>query len=165
MLIECPHCFTRVLPRADGECPACQQNTQSVRDIDRQFKTVTVGETSAMPDHCSTCMLPETRLVRVTRSRVIWGAAGDSGVAAVVATVIRLLLGGIHFLFHLMTSERDSGSQKVVVQMRHCRECSRRQPLEPTFVNYDAYTMKFIVHREFAHEFVAMNVPESNAAD
>lgn len=110
-----------------------------------------------MPDHCCTCMLPETRLVRVTRSRVVWGSPGDSGVAAVVATVIKLLLGGIHFLLHALASEKSSGSQKVVVQMRHCRECSRRQPLEPTFVNYDAYTMKFIVHRDFAGLFGELN--------
>ena len=42
MLTECPHCFTRVLPRPDGQCPACQQSTVDVRDADREFMMVTV---------------------------------------------------------------------------------------------------------------------------
>ncbi len=157
MLTECPHCFTRVLPRPDSQCPACQQDTRSVRDADREFVTVTVRENSTMPDHCCSCMLPERRLVRISRSRVVWGSGDDGGIGAAAALVLQALAGGVHFLIHALFSEKGSGSQKVVVQVRQCGECSRRQVLEPVFVNYDAYTMKFIVHRDFARMFDELN--------
>ena len=157
MLTECPHCFTRVLPKPDGQCPACQKSTVDVRDADREFTTVTVRENSNIPDYCCSCMLPERRLVRVVRSRVVWGASEDSGVGAAAAIALRLLIGGFSFLVHLLHSEKRSGSQKVVVRVRQCRECSRHQPLEPTFVNYDAYSMKFVVHRDFAKMFGEQN--------
>jgi hypothetical protein len=53
MLTECPHCFTRVLPKPDGQCPACQQSTLNVRDADREWMTATVRENSRMPDYCT----------------------------------------------------------------------------------------------------------------
>jgi hypothetical protein len=162
MLTECPHCFTRVLPKPDGQCPGCQQSTLNVRDADREWMTATVRENSRMPDYCCTCMLPELRLVRVSRSRVVWGSSDDSGLGAAAAFVLHLLIGGLSFLIHLLHSEKRSGSQKVVVQVRQCRACSRRQPLEPVFVNFDGYSMKFVVHRDFARLFGELNaVPES----
>jgi hypothetical protein len=157
MLTECPHCFTRVLPRPDGQCPACQQSTVDVRDADREFRTVTVRESSHMPDFCCSCMLPERRLVRIARSRVVWGSGGDSGAAAVVAMVLHGLLGGLTGFVRMLHSDKSSGAQKVVVQVRQCRPCSRRLPLEPVFVNYDGYNMKFVVHRDFAKMFGELN--------
>ena len=157
MLTECPHCFTRVLPRPDGQCPACQQSTIDVRDADREFMTVTVREDSRMPDFCCTCMLPEQRLVRIARSRVVWGSGGDTGAAAVVAMVLHGLLGGLAGFVAMLHSDKRSGSQKVIVRVRQCRPCSRRLPLEPVFVNYDGYYMKIVVHRDFAKMFGELN--------
>ncbi len=161
MLTECPHCFTRVLPKPDGQCPACQQSTLDVRDADREWMTVTVRENSQMPDYCCICMLPERRLVRLVRSRVVWGSKDDSGVLAAVVLALHVLVHPLAFLFHLLHAEKRSGSQFVVVRVRQCRECSRRQPLEPTFVNFDGYSMKLVVHRDFAKLFTELNaVPE-----
>ncbi len=157
MLTECPHCFTRVLPRPDGQCPACQKSTIDVRDADREFITITVRENCQMPDFCCTCLLPERRLVRISRSRVVWGSADDGGVGAAAAFVLQALVGGVHFLLHALLSDKRSGSQKVVVRVRHCRQCSRRQPLEPVFVNYDGYYMKIIVLRDLAEMFRDLN--------
>src|SRR5579864_8398637 len=157
MLTECPHCFTRVLPKPDGQCPACQQSTMNVRDADREFMTVTVRENSQMPDFCCTCMLSELRLVRVARSRVVWRSVDGTGVTAALVFVFHWLFHGIGFLLHLLDPQKRSGSQKVVVRVRQCQECSRRQPLEPVLVNYDAYSMKFVVHKDFAKLFAQLN--------
>lgn len=161
MLPEFPHCFTRVLPRPDGQCPSCQQSTLSIRDADREFVTVTVRENSQMPDFCCTCMIPERRLVRVAQSRVVWGSSDDSGVATAALFVAHVLIGGFTFLIQLLHSDKRSGSQKVVVRVRQCRECSRRQPLEPVFVNHDGYSVKFVVRHDFATMFAEVNhVPD-----
>jgi hypothetical protein len=145
-----------VLPRPDGQCPSCQQNTQSVRDADREFVTVTVREKSIMPDYCCTCMLPEQRLVRVARSRLVWGRP-DTSFGAAAINAVRLLLGGLFFLIHRLSAEKQWGEQEVVVNMRQCRECSRNKPLDPILVNFDAYTMKFVVQRDFARMFGELN--------
>jgi hypothetical protein len=71
--------------------------------------------------------------------------------------ILHGLLGGLTALIHLLHSDKGSGSQKVVVRVRQCRPCSRRQPLEPEFVNYDGYNMKFVVHRDFAKMFGELN--------
>jgi hypothetical protein len=159
MLTECPHCFTRVLPRPDGQCPACQQSTLNVRDADREWMTVTVRENSQMPDYCCLCMLPESRLVSVVRSRVVWGTKDDSGFGVAATLALHLLIGGLSFLIHSLHAEKRSGAQMVVVRVRQCRACSRREPLEPTFVNFDSYSMKFVVHRDFAKLFGELNAP------
>jgi hypothetical protein len=96
MLTECPHCFTRVLPRPDGECPSCQQNTRDVRDADGEITTVIVRENSRMPDYRCTCMLPERRLVRVARSRLVWGRGRDTSFGAAAAFALQLFVGGLH---------------------------------------------------------------------
>jgi hypothetical protein len=157
MLIECPHCFTRVLPRRDGECPSCQRNTLNVRDADRKRVAVIVRENSKMPDYCCTCTLPERRLVRVARSRLVWGSRRDTSFGAAAVSALQLLAGGLHFLIHRLHSDKQSGEQEVVVRMRQCRECSRETPLDPIFVNFDAYTMKFVVPRDFARMFGELN--------
>ena len=164
MLTECPHCFTRVLPKPDGQCPACQRNTLEVREVDREFITVTVREDSAMPDYCCTCVLPERRLVRISHSRVVWGSGDEGGIGAAAAVALQALAGGVHFLFHAFFSEKRSGSQKVAVSVRQCRECSRRHPLEPVLVNYDAYAIKFVVHRDFARMFGELNSPAGQSS-
>jgi hypothetical protein len=135
-----------------------------VREADREFVTVTVRENSTMPDYCCTCMLAERRLVRVTRSRLIWGSRRDASFGAAAAFALQLLAGGLHFLIGRLHSEKAGGEQEVVVKMRQCRECSRRLPLDPTLVNFDAYTMKFVVQRDFARMFGELNGNESTSA-
>jgi hypothetical protein len=157
MLVECPHCFTRVLPRPDGQCPSCQQSTQSIRDADRESVTVIVRENSQMPDFCCTCMIPERRLVRVVRSRDVPGTsdvAGSIGVRFALQLLLPLIGDIIHIAFG---APKSSNSQAVVVRVRQCRECSRHQPLEPVFVNFDGYNMKFVAHRNFAKLFTELN--------
>jgi hypothetical protein len=102
-------------------------------------------------------MLPEQRLVRIARSRIVWSSGGDEWFGAIAALLVHALIGPITFLARLLHSEKRSGSQKVVVRVRQCRPCSRRQPLEPAFVNYDGYNMKFVVHRDFAKMFCELN--------
>lgn len=109
-------------------------------------------------------MLPEQRLVRVARSRLVWGSRPDTSFGAAAAFALQLIVGGLHYMIHLLHSDKEGGEQAVVVKMRQCRECSRHKPLEPILVNFDAYTMKFVVLRDFARMFGELNGDESTSA-
>ena len=145
MLTECPHCFTRVLARPDGQCPSCQQSMLNVRGAQREFMTVTVGENSQMPDYCCILHDPRTTVGACCTLARRLGGPGDSGIWAVAAFLLHGVVGVLSLLMQVLHSDKQSGSQMVVVRIRQCRECSRRQPLEPVFVNYDGYNMKFVV--------------------
>jgi hypothetical protein len=160
MLTECPHCFTRVLPRPDGQCPACQKSTVNVSDAERKNATVIVTEKSKMPEFCCMCMVPERRTIRLARSRDVTISSKESSEGAIAVMLLYVLLGAFAFVLHalhLLLGWKSPDSQRVVVRVRQCRACSHRRPLDPIFVNFDAYTMKFVVHRDFAKLFEELN--------
>jgi hypothetical protein len=53
MIADCPHCFLRVLPSADGFCPSCGQNT--LHEPSRPLVAVTISTTTRFPQNCHRC--------------------------------------------------------------------------------------------------------------
>ena len=55
MLTTCPHCFTRVIPKADGTCPACQRNVNDPRGADATRTSLRVSQGDVLPAVCCEC--------------------------------------------------------------------------------------------------------------
>lgn len=159
MMTECPHCFTRVLPRRNGECPACQKDTTAKSSA--EVVPIIYGEQSHSPYFCCTCALPTTRLVKVRHKLALQAPTGR-----------RFSLNLILVLAHLMTelmilvvefiAKRSGGARdisEVIIRICQCRDCSKRFPIEPLGMDFDAGLMRLAVHRDFARYF-----EEENAA-
>ncbi len=55
MIVECPHCHTRVLPKADNICPACRENILDTHDVDPNMVSLSVRESQDLPPYCYRC--------------------------------------------------------------------------------------------------------------
>jgi hypothetical protein len=74
MLIDCPHCYTRVVPKVDGTCPACQKDTNDLAGADLSRTSIRVGQGDVLPSVCCDCGYQTQRRVRVYRNN-----QGDKG--------------------------------------------------------------------------------------
>jgi len=169
MAVDCPHCFTYVVPKADGHCPACQQDTRDVGAWEREHTTVVIGEHSHLPEICCDCGVPARRIVRVKRSKpnkdeaVTEYVESQSAALLVLLLVLRVLLGPFAAIISQFV-----GSQRnwlhVSVSIVQCSECAESGPPEPLRVDHQLFTMRFVVHRNFSQKFNKLNAMRGAAA-
>ncbi len=60
IIVDCPKCKTRVIPKSDGTCPSCQHNISQVKPIERR----------QIEDFATTAEIALDRPVRTPRKRV-----------------------------------------------------------------------------------------------
>ncbi len=163
MLTECPHCFTLVLPKGDGQCPACQRNARQASGPDPELVTLSIGEQSEIPDLCCHCGLPTRRMKRVKR----WKPAENAQQTAGFWILVTFLFGGLGSALAALqraTGGRYSG-HSVVVRIGQCPECAAVGPPEPLQVDHEHFTMRFLVHRDFARQFERLNGSSAGTPD
>lgn len=155
----CPYCFTKVVQRPDGTCPACSQdmNNVSPEALNRELLQIRVGD--PVPDVCCRCGEYSTRKVSVS--------IYPDGTSEVNAT--RKYFGRLFHEFLTYASSRQSllrtmmtGDDSVTVgqvganvMMTQCRRCARVVEIEAHTVDYFGGQFHFVVHREYAREFRA----------
>jgi hypothetical protein len=160
MIIECPHCFTFVLPKPHGECPACQCNTRDLRDADEDLASVVISEHSPLPDICCQCGVMTRRVVKVLGSKPVDGfvpAGHTEGRFRPMLVLLHFLFAPVGAIFAHHLNEGPSGWNHVQISMSQCDECAECGPPQPLRVDHEQYTMRFAVHREFAHQFERLN--------
>jgi hypothetical protein len=158
-MIDCPHCFLRVIPMKGGVCPSCHGDTTVARTDGRQLLEVT--EKANLPKLCCTCAKSCERQIRLKSIRSIQGEkvirqdAGELSLA-----FLWFFLGWFSLALKFassMTSSRDGREVVVEVLVPQCLACSNGAPLEPIRVDYDFFRMDLAVAREFADEFRKLN--------
>jgi hypothetical protein len=149
-VVECPHCFTRVIPKADGLCPACQQDTrQSGEAADRALIRVAQGD--VLPPVCCDCGCETDRYVTV-RAKTSRRADRDTDFAA-EDVVFTILLGWLFFLLRPFT-RRIAATETIQVKMPQCPPCGKRGLPTPRYVDFDRATVTFLVHRNLKDQTV-----------
>jgi hypothetical protein len=131
MIIECPHCHTRVLPKADNICPACRENILDTQDVDPNTVSLTVRESQDLPPYCYLCNSYTERYVKIE---------GDP--EATWETMIRTLVP--HW-----KRQTDEATTNVFINLPQCEACAEREEPTPLYVDYDEQTMTFVVHQGF----------------
>jgi hypothetical protein len=163
MEVECPHCFTLVSPAADGECPACRENTRVTSGQDPDRVTLTVGEHSQSPDVCCDCGLPTRRTTHVKRWKPPENAQYADGFL-IVGVLLFGWLGSALAALHRIIRGRFGG-QTVVVRIAQCHECVTSGAPDPLRVDHEHFTMRFLVHRDFARQFERLNGSSAGTPD
>lgn len=146
MMLDCPHCYRRVLPLTNGECPICHRDTSETRGTDNSKTRVCLTEKSVLPDVCASCGGYATRRVAVKARGLNTGSndLAGSGNTVRIPGLIGLLLG-IFF-------KRDGtvGKASMQILLPQCDQCYGVQKMEPDLVDFERYESWFVVHRNFA---------------
>jgi hypothetical protein len=140
MLINCPHCYTRIVPKSDGSCPACQKNTQDTTGLDVSRTSIHVSQGDILPAVCCDCGQPTSRTVAVYRK----SSGGDEPSTALGLAIIVL----VSWLAGLLLLLRGAANKSVAqVKIPQCEACAERGSPEPRFVDFANARMTFIVHK------------------
>ena len=125
MLIECPHCHKRVIPKANNICPACREDMSDMEGVDPNQTSLTIHESEELPSYCYSCNMYTERQIRLS---------GDQESA----------LGTIFFGLN-----RPEDTSNVIIYLPQCEVCSELNEPEIVDVDYEHQTMTIIVHRGF----------------
>jgi hypothetical protein len=133
-IVECPHCYTRVLPLANNICPACQNNIFDMQDVDPNQVSLSLHESEELPAFCYSCNQYTERHVRVSGDK-------ESDLEKVIL--------GLGILFTRPSKRTEVGTTNVIIYLPQCEQCGEYNNPEPIDVDYERQTMTFIVQRGF----------------
>jgi hypothetical protein len=137
MLTECPHCFTSVLTKADGTCPACLANASDISGVDANMTKGTLRSGAEnLPPVCVSCGANTKRTTAFDRTapNPQFSPSGFS------------IFGLVRFL------DRVSGRtvQQIALNVPQCEEClSAGKKLRIHHLDFENALATFIVHRNF----------------
>ena len=53
--VECPHCYTKVIPLAHNICPACRSDMSDLEGVDPNRGAFVIHESEELPTYCFSC--------------------------------------------------------------------------------------------------------------
>lgn len=125
VFVECPHCYTKILPLADNTCPASQGDLSNLDGVDTNKVSFLIYESEKLPPYCYSCNQYTEQEVRVS---------GDQE-----SILSKFLEGDV-------SPEQTSN---VIIFLPQCEICAELEDPEPVEVDYELQTMTFVVHRGF----------------
>ena len=142
IFVECPHCYTKILPLADNTCPACQGDLSNLAGIDPNRVSFLIYESEKLPPYCYSCNQYTEQEVRVS---------GDQE-----SILSRFLEGNV-------LPEQTSN---VIIFLPQCESCAEIEDPEPVEVDYELQTMTFVVHTGFRDRAIQFReASDQNEAD
>ncbi|MBI3866234.1 MAG: hypothetical protein HY290_30510 [Planctomycetia bacterium] len=124
-----------------------------MRGLDQDLTTVVLGEASRVPEICCSCGLATRRRILVKQWKPVGGDhpdAADDGQIGAFAMVFNALFGLFGGLFlHAFLKRSPHNRQWVCVPIMQCEACSENGPPQPLRVDFEYFTMRFVVHRNF----------------
>ena len=124
LIVECPHCHIRVIPKPDHTCPNCHEDVADMTGVDPNQVTLTVSETEEFPPYCYSCNRYTDQFVRVS-------TRDESGIE-------RLLFG----------TRLPEDTSDIIVFLPVCELCIGKE-VELVEADYDRQTITIMVHRGF----------------
>lgn len=140
-IVECPHCYTRVMPSSSGICPACQKNINerpALPDMTQEL----IDTRWRPPAICMICGEPAEEHVDVIFTRVSPTQGERIALGGAFGAVL-LLVRALLWLIGRTLKQRVAFSAPVC--------CAHRssQLLKPVEIDWSNGYFTFIVHRIF----------------
>ena len=139
-IVECPHCFTRVVAMADGTCPSCRGNVNDNEGLDLNMTALCVREGTSLPRVCFRCGAPATDSVSVRAAQTPHSGSGPDALE-----VIGAAWGCLFALFVALTRPK----RIVRVILPRCELCRHHEP-EMLYANFDESWIKVVVHKRLS---------------
>jgi hypothetical protein len=125
LVVECPHCHVRVIPKANNICPACQNDMSNLQDVDPNQVSLVISESEELPTFCYSCNRYTERTIRASSDK-------ESDLEKA--------------LFGWASPENTSN---VIIYLPECEECAEWKEPELVNVDYDHQTITIVVHKGF----------------
>lgn len=132
IFVECPHCYTKILPLADNTCPACQSDLSNPDWMNPKMVSFLIYESEDLPTHCYSCDQHTEQEVRIS---------GDQE-----SILSKFLMGGV-------SPEETSN---VIIFLPQCEVCAKIEDPDPVEVDYENQTMTFVVHAGFRDRVIQL---------
>ena len=147
MLIECPHCHVRVDPSHDeGTCPSCHESVNELNGINPNRAILLIRPSARMPELCSQCGIPTTRIMRVeteqSEAAPVFGLVSTSLFRPFVAIVNRL--------------RRLAQTGNIVIEVPVCEFCSDKT-VDSVAIHPADNVIQCQVHIDFKHRYQQLN--------
>jgi hypothetical protein len=150
VLIECPKCFSRVLPMTDHRCPSCQRDTRAAKVA--ELSSVRLRAGASLPDVCIHCG-------NFAANRVDFRDKVSSGGVNILIRAVVMLFSPIWYA--LLDREMRGESRDVAFRLPICSLCvQRKRTITPQYVNFEHHTLTLLVHSEFAAALAEQDVNE-----
>ena len=133
-MVECPHCFTLVIAKADGACPACGRNVNERSGTDAGKTAVTLKPVQPLPRLCTSCGTYTELRERISRSIQV----GSQEVSFSKASLLHAF-----FRWALKVDRRY-----VIIDLPLCATCGVSR-IQLVHVDFENFAMTFVVDRAF----------------
>lgn len=148
MIIECPHCFTRISEREDGICLACRNNYNEVSEENRDKSSIEIIEDQEFPDVCLVCGRDNvsSRYEFSSYHDMTKEILGETGLIEKIIMLICGFLGGCAaYISKGIETERS-----VRVNIPVCDDCYKsKKEIKSLNVLYEERKMKVVSHKLF----------------
>ena len=142
-IVECPHCYTRVLPNRAGTCPSCARDVNDTHGADPTRTSLSIETNTLLPAVCSQCAAPTDRTVLIVSSQRTSADAPEES-SSLRWNVFALLLS------RLRPSAAMSDRPEVSLHVPQCPRCAElRGRVKPRAISYERASMVLEVHRDF----------------
>ena len=150
-IVECPHCHTSVIPKDNGECPACLKNMSDLSGVDPNVTSLTISQGQTLPAICFRCGRAARSTHRVVAKRKN---------PYVQSRAWEVLIIGILFAPLVWLYRRFFGSirDRLEIRLPLCDGCAvkeGRDAIKPIHIDFDNYEMTFLVHKDFSAAAIA----------
>lgn len=140
-ILECPHCLTLVLPRADRTCPACGGGVDDRPPSNERRTSVQLRHGADLPPVCWHCGSAATQFVTLTAAR----HGKDGAPTSLASCFITLLSLPVGILLLLRGMEQRSS---VRIRMPTCDYCAVRVRPAATYVDFENARATVVVNRK-----------------
>ena len=132
VIVECPHCHTRVIPKSKNICPACQEDVSDTQGTDPNQVAFTIHESEELPSYCFSCNRYTERIVRVSRDN-------ESGILTAI--------------FGLPDPEDTSN---IILYLPQCESCDELDGPQLVEADYEHQIITLVVHRSFRDRVIQL---------
>lgn len=125
LVVECPHCYARILPRSNNICPSCHNDLMDLEGIDPNQVSLVIHEAEELPSFCYSCNRYTERTIRLSADQ-------ESDLAAA-----------------LFGRSLPENTTNIIIYLPECEDCTGINEPVKTDVDYDRQTITLIVHKGF----------------
>lgn len=146
-IIECPHCYNKVLVSLENICPSCRKNVKEIsqNNQDLSFVTISLGQ-KELPDVCIMCGSNADEI----RTFSFNLPTEDVDIASNATGILTFLFFGLGFF-------KKQAHIAINYAAPICKLCTKNERLKPVHVNQELHELKILAHKKFKEQYYKLN--------
>ena len=146
-LMECPHCFAKMVLTSDNKCPSCRKDPRDTKNTNPNLTTATFFSYIKLPEYCMACGKPTKKISKfiVNKKDSNW----EWEVLGAIPFLGDLFSSLSTFLMPVKLMRKSENS--ITFKLPFCGKCNNSD-VRPIHFNRDTEAITFIVHKTFKRE-------------